>query len=87
MPSASGRSATAARNAANTSGAFNVGRPGWEKSTATRRLKIEVKVIVSNEAGLSDFHALHSAITRRPQDLYLVSTSSTWAVTTLRDMH
>ncbi|TIU70955.1 MAG: ATP-dependent DNA ligase [Mesorhizobium sp.] len=34
---------------------------------------IEGEVIVTNEAGLSDFHALRSAITRRPQDLYLVA--------------
>ncbi|TIU00975.1 MAG: ATP-dependent DNA ligase [Mesorhizobium sp.] len=33
---------------------------------------IEGETIVTNEAGLSDFHALRSAITRRPQDLYLV---------------
>ncbi|RWM39917.1 ATP-dependent DNA ligase [Mesorhizobium sp.] len=34
---------------------------------------IEGEVIVTNEAGLSDFHALRSAITRRPRDLYLVT--------------
>jgi DNA ligase D-like protein (predicted ligase) len=34
---------------------------------------IEGEMIVTNEAGLSDFHALRSAITRRPQDLYLVA--------------
>lgn len=34
---------------------------------------IEGEVIVTNEDGLSDFHALRSAITRRPQDLYLVA--------------
>ncbi|MBZ9859711.1 RNA ligase family protein [Mesorhizobium sp. CA12] len=34
---------------------------------------IEGETIVINEAGLSDFHALRSAITRRPQDLYLVA--------------
>ncbi|RWC69584.1 MAG: ATP-dependent DNA ligase [Mesorhizobium sp.] len=34
---------------------------------------IEGETIVTNEAGLSDFHALRSAITRRPQDLYLVA--------------
>ncbi|TIV69903.1 MAG: ATP-dependent DNA ligase [Mesorhizobium sp.] len=34
---------------------------------------IEAETIVTNEAGLSDFHALRSAITRRPQDLYLVA--------------
>ncbi|SFO56981.1 ATP dependent DNA ligase domain-containing protein [Mesorhizobium sp. NFR06] len=34
---------------------------------------IESETIVTNEAGLSDFHALRSAITRRPQDLYLVA--------------
>ncbi|RWB20387.1 MAG: ATP-dependent DNA ligase [Mesorhizobium sp.] len=33
---------------------------------------IEGETIVTNEAGLSDFHALRSAITRRPQELYLV---------------
>lgn len=33
---------------------------------------IEGETIVLNEKGLSDFHALRSAITRRPQDLYLV---------------
>jgi len=30
-------------------------------------------MIVTNAAGLSSFHALRSAITRRPQDLYLVA--------------
>lgn len=30
---------------------------------------IDGEVILTNEAGLSDFHALRSAITRRPQDL------------------
>ncbi|MDX8438371.1 ATP-dependent DNA ligase [Mesorhizobium australafricanum] len=34
---------------------------------------IEGEMIVTNEAGLSDFHALRSAITKRPQDLYLVA--------------
>ncbi|WP_367226915.1 hypothetical protein [Mesorhizobium sp.] len=34
---------------------------------------IECETIVTDEAGLSDFHALRSAITRRPQDLYLVA--------------
>lgn len=34
---------------------------------------IEGEMIVTNNAGLSDFHALRSAITRRPQDLYLVA--------------
>ncbi len=34
---------------------------------------IEGETIVTNEAGLSDFHALRSAITKRPQDLYLVA--------------
>ncbi|RWB69750.1 ATP-dependent DNA ligase [Mesorhizobium sp.] len=34
---------------------------------------IEGETIVTNEEGLSDFHALRSAITRRPQDLYLVA--------------
>ena len=34
---------------------------------------IEGEMIVTNEKGLSDFHALRSAITRRPQDLYLVA--------------
>ena len=34
---------------------------------------IEGEIIVTNEKGLSDFHALRSAITRRPQDLYLVA--------------
>ncbi|WP_434721337.1 ATP-dependent DNA ligase [Mesorhizobium sp. RIZ17] len=34
---------------------------------------IENETVVTNEAGLSDFHALRSAITRRPQDLYLVA--------------
>ncbi|AZO25892.1 ATP-dependent DNA ligase [Mesorhizobium sp. M1E.F.Ca.ET.045.02.1.1] len=34
---------------------------------------IEGEMIVTDEAGLSDFHALRSAITRRPQDLYLVA--------------
>ncbi|CDX57446.1 ATP dependent DNA ligase [Mesorhizobium plurifarium] len=36
-------------------------------------LIIEAETIVTNEAGLSDFHALRSAITRRPQDLYFVA--------------
>lgn len=34
---------------------------------------IEGEMIVANDAGLSDFHALRSAIARRPQDLYLVA--------------
>ncbi|MGX8014320.1 ATP-dependent DNA ligase (plasmid) [Mesorhizobium sp. ORM8.1] len=34
---------------------------------------IEAETIVTNEAGLSDFHALRSAITRCPQELYLVA--------------
>ncbi|RWA75272.1 MAG: ATP-dependent DNA ligase [Mesorhizobium sp.] len=34
---------------------------------------IEGEAIITNEAGLSDFHSLRSAITRRPQDLYLVA--------------
>ncbi|MBZ9884810.1 ATP-dependent DNA ligase [Mesorhizobium sp. CA10] len=34
---------------------------------------IEGEMIVTNEAGLSNFHALRSAITRRPQELYLVA--------------
>ncbi|TIT80517.1 MAG: ATP-dependent DNA ligase [Mesorhizobium sp.] len=34
---------------------------------------IEAETIVTNEAGLSDFHVLRSAITRRPQHLYLVA--------------
>ncbi|SFQ04349.1 ATP dependent DNA ligase domain-containing protein [Mesorhizobium sp. NFR06] len=34
---------------------------------------IEGETIVTNEAGLSDFHALRSAITKRPRDLYLVA--------------
>ncbi|RWX62205.1 ATP-dependent DNA ligase [Mesorhizobium sp. M2A.F.Ca.ET.039.01.1.1] len=34
---------------------------------------LDCEVIVTNEAGLSDFHALRPAITRRPQDLYLVA--------------
>lgn len=34
---------------------------------------IDGEIIVTNEAGLSDFAALRSAITRRPGDLYLVA--------------
>ncbi|RWX66745.1 ATP-dependent DNA ligase [Mesorhizobium sp. M2A.F.Ca.ET.039.01.1.1] len=34
---------------------------------------VEGETIVLNDKGLSDFHALRSAITRRPQDLYLVA--------------
>ncbi|RUX26199.1 ATP-dependent DNA ligase [Mesorhizobium sp. M2A.F.Ca.ET.042.01.1.1] len=34
---------------------------------------IEGEMIVLNEKGLSDFHALRSAITRRPQALYFVA--------------
>ena len=34
---------------------------------------IEGETVVTNETGLSDFHALRSAITRRPQDIYLVA--------------
>ncbi|CDX21544.1 ATP dependent DNA ligase [Mesorhizobium sp. ORS 3324] len=34
---------------------------------------IEGEMIVTNAAGISDFHALRSAITRRPQDLYLAA--------------
>ena len=37
---------------------------------------IEGETIVTNDAGLSDFRALRSAITRRPQDLYLVGSRS-----------
>ncbi|WP_149805013.1 ATP-dependent DNA ligase [Mesorhizobium sp. NFR06] len=40
---------------------------------ATESFIIEGETIVTNEAGLSDFHTLRSAITRRPQDLYLVA--------------
>ena len=36
-----------------------------------RSFIIDGEVIVTNEAGLSDFHALPSAIATRPQDLYL----------------
>ncbi|MDX8495147.1 ATP-dependent DNA ligase [Mesorhizobium sp. VK22B] len=42
------------------------------KSIEAESFIIECETIVTNEAGLSDFHALRSAITRRPQDLYLV---------------
>ena len=42
------------------------------KSIEAESFIIEGETIVTNEAGLSDFHALRSAITRRPQDLYLV---------------
>ncbi|TPL98794.1 ATP-dependent DNA ligase [Mesorhizobium sp. B2-3-10] len=34
---------------------------------------IDGEIIVTNEAGLSDFAALRSSITRRPEDLYLVT--------------
>ncbi|RWH71079.1 RNA ligase family protein [Mesorhizobium sp.] len=34
---------------------------------------IEGEMIVTSDAGFSDFHALRSAIARRPQDLYLVA--------------
>ncbi|AZO07734.1 ATP-dependent DNA ligase [Mesorhizobium sp. M3A.F.Ca.ET.080.04.2.1] len=43
------------------------------KSIEAESFIIEGETIVANEAGLSDFHALRSAITRRPQDLYLVA--------------
>ncbi|MDX8479072.1 ATP-dependent DNA ligase [Mesorhizobium sp. VK24D] len=43
------------------------------KSIEAEGFIIEGETIVTNEAGLSDFHALRSAITRRPQDLYLVA--------------
>lgn len=43
------------------------------KSIEAESFTIEGETIVTNEAGLSDFHALRSAITRRPQDLYLVA--------------
>ncbi|MGT2466534.1 ATP-dependent DNA ligase [Mesorhizobium atlanticum] len=34
---------------------------------------IEGEMIVTSDAGFSDFHALRSAITKRPQDLYLAA--------------
>ncbi|RWG58671.1 MAG: ATP-dependent DNA ligase [Mesorhizobium sp.] len=43
------------------------------KAIDAKSFMIEGETIVTNEAGLSDFHALRSAITRRPQDLYLVA--------------
>ncbi|RRH99698.1 ATP-dependent DNA ligase [Mesorhizobium tamadayense] len=43
------------------------------KSIEAESFIVEGETIVTNEAGLSDFHALRSAITRRPQDLYLVA--------------
>ncbi|MDX8506145.1 ATP-dependent DNA ligase [Mesorhizobium captivum] len=43
------------------------------KSIEAESFIIEGETIVTNEAGLSDFHALRSAIARRPQDLYLVA--------------
>lgn len=43
------------------------------KTISAESFIIEGETIVTNEAGLSDFHALRSAITRRPQDLYLVA--------------
>ncbi|TIV60220.1 ATP-dependent DNA ligase [Mesorhizobium sp.] len=43
------------------------------KSIGAQSFILDGEVIVTNEAGLSDFHALRSAITRRPQDLYLVA--------------
>ncbi|CDX19476.1 conserved hypothetical protein [Mesorhizobium sp. ORS 3359] len=50
----------------------------WPLAEEAKGLKaesfiIDAEAIVTNEAGLSDFHALRSAITRRPQDLYLVA--------------
>ncbi|RWA94451.1 RNA ligase family protein [Mesorhizobium sp.] len=50
-------------------------RPLAEEAEAleAERFIIEGEMIVTNEAGLSDFHALRSAITRRPQELYLVA--------------
>ncbi|TGP18059.1 MULTISPECIES: RNA ligase family protein [unclassified Mesorhizobium] len=50
-------------------------RPLAEEASAfdAESFIIEGEVIVTNEAGLSAFHALRSAITRRPQDLYLVA--------------
>lgn len=43
------------------------------KSIKAESFILEGETIVTNEAGLSDFHALRSAITRRPLDLYLVA--------------
>ncbi|TGR84562.1 ATP-dependent DNA ligase [Mesorhizobium sp. M2D.F.Ca.ET.223.01.1.1] len=43
------------------------------KSLDAESFIIEGETIVTNEAGLSNFHALRSAITKRPQDLYLVA--------------
>lgn len=50
----------------------------WPLAAEAKALKaasfiIDAEVIVTNQAGLSDFHALRSAITKRPQDLYLVA--------------
>ena len=43
------------------------------KTITAKSFIIEGETIVINASGLSDFHALRSAITRRPQDLYLVA--------------
>ena len=43
------------------------------RSIGAESFIIDGETIVANEAGLSDFHALRSAITRRPEDLYLVA--------------
>lgn len=46
---------------------------GEAQKLAAECLIIEGETIVTNEAGLSDFHQLRTAITRRPQDLYFVA--------------
>ncbi|WP_366940971.1 ATP-dependent DNA ligase [Mesorhizobium sp.] len=43
------------------------------KSIAAGSFIIDGEVIVTNEAGLSDFHALRSAISKRPRGLYFVA--------------
>ncbi|WP_337147985.1 ATP-dependent DNA ligase [Mesorhizobium sp. Cs1299R1N3] len=48
-------------------------RPLAGEAKAIEAESFIIETIVSNEAGLSDFHALRSAITRRPQDLYFVA--------------
>ncbi|RJT32869.1 ATP-dependent DNA ligase [Mesorhizobium waimense] len=43
------------------------------KALHVERAVLDGEVIVTNDAGLSDFRALRSAITSRPQDLYFVA--------------
>lgn len=72
------RSSRTPTASASTPRTASTGRPSTSRSpTRRRRLKRKASSLrvgqSTNEAGLSDFHALRLAITRRPQDLYLVA--------------